>query len=128
VAFFGLHGQDPCRLIAWKPCVLVKGSVKGRDNRRLLGGFLVVHFARLGRTELDHCAGYRIDQQDVLVGMRLLFAAGVLLLRGVILGALAAALCPINRPIGGALQGEVVGSDLARIAFWGQAETGSGAL
>ena len=128
MAFFGLHGQDTFRLIALKTCVLVKGSVKGIDNRRLIGGFLVVHFARLGRTEIDHFAGYLIDQQDVLVGMRLLFAAVVLLLRGVILGALAAALCPINRPIGGALQGEVVGSDLARIAFWGQAETGSGAL
>jgi len=124
VAFFWLHGEDTFRLIALKTCVLVKGSVDGIGDRRLIGGFLVVYFARLGRTKIDHFAGHLIDQQDVLVGMRLLLAAVVRLLRGVLLGALAAPLRPINGHIGGALQGEVAGGDLARIAFWGHVEIG----
>jgi hypothetical protein len=63
-----------------------------------------VGFARLGRTKGDHFAGQLIDQQEVLVGMRLLLAAVVRRLRGVILGAWAATLRPSNGPMGGALQ------------------------
>ena len=124
MAFFWLHGQDTCRLIALKTGVFVKGSVDGIGDRRLIGGFLVVCFARLSRAKIDHFAGHLIDQQDVLVSMRLLLATVVCLLRGGILRALAATLCPLNGHIGGALQCEVAGGDLARIAFWSQVEIG----
>ena len=124
MAFFRLHGEDTFRFIALKTCVFVKGRVAGIGARRLIGGFLVMRFAWLSWTKIDHCARHLIDQQDVLLGMRLLLAAVVRLLRGGLLGALAATLRPINGHMGGALQGEGVSGDLARIAFGGHAEIG----
>lgn len=69
-----------------------------------------------------------MDQQDVLVGMRLRLAAGGRLRRGGLLGAVAATLRPIHGPMGGALQGEGAGGHLAGIACWGQGAIGAGAL
>ena len=65
--FFGLLGQDARRLIALKARILVECGVGRGSNVVLVSGFLVVHFAGDGRSEIDHFAGVCIDQQQVLV-------------------------------------------------------------
>ena len=70
----------------------------GIGDRRLIGGFLIVRFAWLSWPKIDHCARHLIDQQAVLIGMRLLLAAVMLLLALDISGPLPSALSTINRP------------------------------
>ena len=127
MAFLGLPGEEPFRFRALKTWVVVQGRVAGIGERRLSDGFLIVRFAWLRWAKLDYCARHLSAQQAVLIGMRVLLTAGGRLLRGARLGALAATLRPIHGPLGGALQGEGVRGDLARIAFGGQAALGSGA-
>jgi hypothetical protein len=96
--FFRLGGQDPSRLIALKAGVLAECGVGWRDNRCLIHHCLVVRFAWDRWPKIDDFAGLFVDQDDVLVSMGLLCAAGVVLLPGRISRALAAALGPINGP------------------------------
>ena len=95
-AFFWLPSQDTRWLVALQTRILVAHGVDGRDALRLIGGLLVVRFARLGRTARDHCAGRLIDQQEVLVGMGRLRAAGVLTVLGGLARAVTAACGPID--------------------------------
>jgi len=97
--------------------VLVECGVGWRDNRRRIRRFLVVRFAWDRWPKIDDFASVFVDQDDVLVGMGLLFAAGVVLLPGPISRALAAAFGPINGQRWRAFPGQRVDRDTARITF-----------
>ena len=95
---------------------------------RLIGGFLVGHCASAGRPQKDSLARMVVYQQQVFLRRRLLLAAGMLLVQGGILGALAAALRPIQGDMGGARQQAGAGGDRARVACRRPSQIGSGAL
>ena len=92
----------------------------------LVSRFLVVPLAGDGRSAIDPFAGMCIDQQQVLVRVGLLFAAGGLLLLGRIARALAAALGAVTGHIRGACQRQGAGGNPARVTLRRQAESGSG--
>ena len=95
---------------------------------RLIGGFLVGHCASAGRPQRDSLARMFVSQQQVFLRRRLLLAAGMLLVQGGLLGALAAALRPIQGDMGGARQHEGAGGDRARVACRRPSQIGEGAL
>ena len=95
---------------------------------RLIGGFLVGHCASAGRPQRDSLARMFVYQQQVFLRRRLLLAAGMRLVQGGILGALAAALRPIQGDMGGARQHEVAGGDRARVVCRRPSQIGEGAL
>ena len=69
-----------------------------------------------------------IDQHEVLVRMRFLFAAVELLLLRGIGGTLATALSAVQDPIGGSLKRQGAGGDPARVALRRHTERRSGVL
>ena len=95
---------------------------------RLIGGFFVGHCASAGRPQRDSLARMFVYQQQVFLRRRLLLAAGMRLVQGGILGALAAALRPIQGDMGGARQHEVAGGDRARVVCRRPSQIGEGAL
>jgi len=127
-AFFWLCSQDTFRLIALKTGVLVERGVGWISDLRRIGGLFVVGFASNRRSQIADLARVFVHQQQVFIRMRFLLPAVMLRLGDGILGALAAALRPIKRHIGGALQCQGTGGDPAGIAFWCHVERGSGAL
>src|SRR5438132_10205305 len=69
-----------------------------------------------------------VYQHQVFLRRRFLLAAGMLLVQGGLLGALAAALRPIQGDMGGALQHEGAGGARARVACRRPSQIGEGAL
>ena len=127
-AFFWLCGQDACGLIALEAGILIECGVAWIDDRCRIGGFFVVGFAGDGRSQIADFPRVFVHQQQVFIRMRFLLPAVMLSLGDGILGALAAALRPIKRQIGGALQRQGTGGDPARVAFRRHVERNEGAL
>ena len=122
--FFGLLGQDARRLIALQARLLVEWGVGRGSTLVLVSGFLGVPCAGAGRSERDHWAGVCIDQQQVLLRLGLLLAAGVLFVRGHLRRALTAACGALNRERWCLFPGARARSDIVRRAFWRHPEVG----
>jgi len=126
-AFFWLRAQDTCRLIALQAGILSACGVAWRGDRGRIGGFLVVGFAGDGRAQIADFPRVFVHQPQVFIRMRFLLPAVMLRVGDGLLGAVAAALRPIKRPIGGALQRQETGSAPARVAVWRHVECHEGA-
>ena len=71
LGFFGLLREDARRLIALKARVLVERGVGRIGNLSFIGRFLVMLLPGHGRPQIDDLTRMFIDQEDILVGMRL---------------------------------------------------------
>lgn len=111
-----------------QPGVLVERRVYGRDHLSLISGFFVVFFAGLGRPEVHHFAGHLVDEQQIFIGMGLLFPAVMLVVHHGILWTLATAFRPVNGQGRRTLQGQRADGHPARIALRRHAESGEGPL
>lgn len=116
--------QDARRLIALKAGVLVERGVGWIGKLRIIGGFLVVRFARDGGPQIDHCAGVFVDHHDILIRVGFLLAAVMRPLDAGGVGPLAAALRTINRQRGRPFPGQGCGCDPTRVALRGEREIG----
>src|SRR5713226_8807011 len=113
LGFFWLGRQYACRLIALEAGILIKRGVDRGSDRGLVSGFLVVHAAGKGRSEIPHFVGVCVHQEDVLVRVGLFLAAVMFfVLRGVG-GPLPAPLRAVHGQCGCALQGQRVVGHLA---------------
>jgi hypothetical protein len=65
------------RLIPLEPCVLVQHDLGWVSRARLLGDPLVMGLAGIGSAEEQYASAGAADHEHVLVGVRLLLAAGV---------------------------------------------------
>jgi hypothetical protein len=120
--FLGLLRQDTRRLIALQAGILIPCGIDRVRNLVLIGRFLVVGFTRDGRAKIDHFSGGLIDQQDVLVGLGLLLAAGVRPLLGGLDRTLPAAFGPIDGSIRCPFPRQRVLRPTACIACWPHAQ------
>src|SRR4029434_2281597 len=116
-AFFGRCGQHPVWLIALKAGIFVECGVGAVRHHRFIRRLFVGRFARQRRPQRDDFARVLIDQEDVLVGMGLLLAAGVVLWLSGISWALATAFGAIHRQVWSACQGQRARRDTLRVAL-----------
>ena len=121
-AFFGLPGQDSCRLIPRKARVFVERGVGWIRNLRVIRSLLLVCGARHGWTPIHDLLRVGVDEEDVFVSVGLLLAAVVLLLCGGLLGPLAAAFAPVKRQVGTASACEITCRHTMRVALGGLPE------
>jgi hypothetical protein len=115
--FLGRPGQHALWLIPLKAGIVVQGGIGRGHDRGLIGHLFIVHVARDRRTERDHLPGVCVDQQQVLVGMRLLLTAVMRLLLGSVGRPLATTFGAVNRQIRPAFERQVVVCHAARVTF-----------
>src|SRR5262249_38288058 len=108
-----------CRLIPLKARVLGERGVVWIHDLRVIRGLLLVGCARHGWTQIHDLPRVGMDEEEVFVGVRLLLAAVVLLLFGVILWTLAAAFAPVHRQVGTASACQSPGRHTTGIALGG---------
>jgi hypothetical protein len=94
--FFRLAGLAHGRFIALKARVLIQDGVAGIAERLMIGNLLIMHFPRVGLTQVADPLGLGMDYHHVLIAMGLMLATVVQGLFFWALRALPAAVGPIN--------------------------------
>src|SRR5438270_94960 len=118
VVLFGLPTEGTLRFITLKARIFVERGIYRIGNLGRIGRFLVVRFAWDCWSKIDNFTGLFVDQHEILVGMRLLFAAVVLLLLGRVDWALAAVFGPINGDIWGSFPRQGMHCHAPGVAVW----------
>ena len=75
LVFFCLQTVFDGGLVTLKARVLAQGRLARIRNLLLVGDLFVMGFSNIGWAQIPHPFGARVDDQNVLVGVGLLFAA-----------------------------------------------------